>query len=66
MIARPMTMAVKVLLVLGIVSGVTTAFEPLRGSQAAERPNIVLIVADDLGYAELGCYGQKIIETPHI
>ena len=33
---------------------------------AAERPNIVLIMADDLGYAELGCYGQKKIETPNI
>jgi arylsulfatase A len=30
------------------------------------RPNVVLIVADDLGYGELGCYGQKIIETPRL
>jgi arylsulfatase A-like enzyme len=30
------------------------------------RPNIVLIFADDLGYGELGCYGQRKIETPHI
>lgn len=30
------------------------------------KPNIVFIFADDLGYAELGCYGQKLIETPHI
>ena len=29
-------------------------------------PNIVLILADDLGYSELGCYGQRWIETPHI
>ncbi|QDV39339.1 arylsulfatase [Tautonia plasticadhaerens] len=27
-------------------------------------PNVVLIVADDLGYAELGCFGQKLIRTP--
>ena len=29
-------------------------------------PNVVLILADDLGYGELGCYGQEKIETPHI
>lgn len=29
-------------------------------------PNIVLILADDLGYGELGSYGQKIIQTPNI
>lgn len=31
-----------------------------------KRPNIVLIVADDLGYGELGSYGQEIIQTPHL
>lgn len=32
----------------------------------AERPNIVLIVADDLGYGDLGSYGQRRIQTPHL
>ena len=34
-------------------------------AEAAEKkPNIILIVADDLGYRNLGCYGQKHIQTP--
>jgi len=33
---------------------------------AGKKPNIIFIMADDLGYAHLGCYGQKIIKTPHI
>src|SRR5687768_7684612 len=33
---------------------------------AKQKPNVVFIMADDLGYGDLGCYGQKLIETPVI
>jgi len=35
-------------------------------AEDARLPNIVFILADDLGYGELGSYGQKLIETPNI
>lgn len=33
---------------------------------AMEQPNIIFIMADDLGYGDLGSYGQKVIQTPHL
>lgn len=35
-------------------------------SAAAEKPNIIFVMADDLGYGDLGCFGQEVIQTPRI
>ena len=35
-------------------------------AQAQRPPNVIFIFADDLGYGDIGCYGQKLIPTPHI
>lgn len=53
------------LVVLSLLSGSACAEGDAAGVDR-ERLNVVFILADDLGYGELGCFGQQKIRTPHL
>jgi arylsulfatase A-like enzyme len=54
---------IRIILSLAILSTNASAY---GFAQAAKKPNIIFIMADDLGYGDVGCYGQKKIKTPNI
>ena len=50
-----------------ICAGVlTTGVCHIQAAKKTEKPNIIFILCDDMGYGDLGCYGQKYINTPNI
>lgn len=56
-----MTRFIAALLLLAIAPGLTNAADG-----TAARPNIVLVMIDDLGWMDLNCQGNKRLDTPHI
>lgn len=59
---RPQTRILQALAIA--IIGVTFSLQSVDAE--AKQPNIVFILADDLGYGELGCYGQTKIRTPNL
>lgn len=45
---------------------IPTAAQTKKSKQVQQRPNVLFILADDLGYGDLSCYGQERFETPNI
>ncbi|MGB3618437.1 MAG: arylsulfatase [Catalinimonas sp.] len=62
--ARLSTVFLSVLLLSGCGRQQTTREAPAEAAQ--RHPNVIYIMADDLGYADLGSYGQRRFRTPHI
>lgn len=51
--------------VSGVAAGLGDDPEPATGTEGADRPNFVLIMADDMGWSDIGCFGGEI-RTPNL
>jgi arylsulfatase A-like enzyme len=55
-----------VLLTTGMISSAVSQTVVAANKAKSEKPNIIFIIADDMGYGDLACYGNKTVKTPHI
>ncbi|PHS13204.1 MAG: arylsulfatase, partial [Blastopirellula sp.] len=48
-----------------VIAALMVSFTQAAGSHAADKPNVIFVLVDDMGYSDLGCYGSEI-ETPNL
>ncbi|WP_419194862.1 sulfatase-like hydrolase/transferase [Novipirellula herctigrandis] len=63
-----MLLSFSVFVCVGSLTAFGVETEPAQNSPAKipAKPNIVILLADDMGWGELGCYGQEVIKTPNL
>jgi arylsulfatase A-like enzyme len=61
-----MKIEVKFVIVWMMVLLLSTIQTLAKNITKPDKPNIIFIMADDLGYGDLGCYGQELLQTPNI
>ena len=59
-------MLIRFLTSLLAVASLVIGLSPISANETAGRLNVVLIVADDLGWSDLGCYGADLLGTPSL
>lgn len=48
------------------MNGHRNYLDEVKGSKGDKQPNVVVILCDDMGYGDIGCFGSTVIDTPHL
>ena len=64
--AGPPGKCLRVFLVMFVALATSLPMPGLAGAEGGDPPNLIFILADDLGYGDLGCFGQSVIQTPRL